>query len=94
MKWNVAGGIKPPAQGKDDSLRLMTDPNALRASTIDIQFTARYRDVLSFVKAFSPEEGAAQWPFEILKLNLKRAASGASKNYKVSVEMTVRHLYQ
>jgi hypothetical protein len=94
LRWSVTGGIKPPTQGKDEAPRMMTDPTALKPSTIEIQFTARYRDVLSFVKALSPEEGAAKWPIEILKVEMKRAASGASKNYKVAVDLSVRYLYQ
>jgi len=97
LKWSVQGGIKPPAPpepaNKPPEDRLAVDPSRLQGSSIDVVFTARYKDALKLIRAMSAEEGAAQWPMEISTLEIKRDTT-PDKGYKVMVKMTARYLYQ
>jgi hypothetical protein len=92
VKWSIEGGIKPPSQEKDDADRLAIDPNSLKGSTFTVQFTARYKDVLRFIRSLSPEEGNASWPIEIITVDLRR--NPGAKGYKVAVNLIARYLYR
>jgi hypothetical protein len=93
LKWSIQGGIKPPSTPAQEDNRLAVDPATLKASLIDVGFTARYKDALKLLKALSAEENAAPWPIEITSLEVKRSAGG-EKGYKVVVTMTARYLFQ
>jgi hypothetical protein len=95
LRWSFQGGIKPPATppAKEDD-RLAFDPGKLSASTVDVTFSARYKDALKFIRSLSAEKGAAPWPIEVKSMEMRQISGGDGALPRVGVKLVARYFYQ
>lgn len=89
FKYDVVNGMALPLEHPEAERapeeRLVLEPLRLQSQLISMDFSARYRDFLSFQKALAD----APWLLEVTSLNLKR-----DKDNAVVAHLTLRYLYQ
>jgi hypothetical protein len=88
-KWSVEGGIKVPnaADKRTPMQRLLAvDPAKLKLSSIDVQFSGRFRETLALLRLLAQ----APWPIEIVSIDMHR--DPASPN--ILVNLVVRYVFE